>query len=100
MKIFIVGDLHFPYHNRKALRKIYEAIKKEKPTHIIQIGDLYDQYSFSRFTKKNITTSTTELFRARKAAMFFWNRIHRLLRNSKNIQLLGNHDIRLTKRIS
>src|SRR5437899_12189351 len=100
MKILIVGDLHLPYHNKRALRSIYEAIKKEKPTHIVQIGDLYDQYSFSRFTKKNIITSTKELQKARKSAIQFWKRARALRRSVKCYQLLGNHDVRLSKRIS
>lgn len=99
-KILVIGDLHLPYHNKRALRRIYEAIKKEKPTHIIQIGDLYDQYSFSRFTKKNITTSTRELSRARKNGLHFWNTCRSLDRNAKCYQLLGNHDARLIKRIA
>lgn len=99
MKIFVVGDLHFPYHNKRALRKIYEAIKKEKPTHIVQIGDLFDQYSFSRFTKKNITTSTKEVQRGRSVALTFWKTC-RALSKAKCYQILGNHDVRLSKRIA
>lgn len=99
MKILVVGDLHFPYHNKRALRKVYAAIKKEKPTHIVQIGDLFDQYSFSRFTKKNITTSQKELKRARSVALTFWKTC-RTLSKAKCYQILGNHDIRLSKRIS
>lgn len=99
MKIFIVGDIHFPYHNKKALRKIYEAIRKEEPSHIVQIGDLFDQYSFSRFTKKNITTSTKEVQRSRSIALAFWKTC-RALSKAKCYQILGNHDVRLSKRIA
>jgi predicted phosphodiesterase len=99
-KIFIVGDLHMPYHNRRALRRIYEAIKNEKPTHIVQIGDLFDQYSFSRFSKKNITTSTKELRRARECSNRFWIECKKRSKSALCFQLFGNHDIRLTKRIA
>lgn len=99
-KILIVGDLHFPYHNKRAIKRVYEAIKKEKPTHIVQIGDLYDQYSFSRFTKKNITTSKQEIAKANSAGKSFWSKIRNINRAVKCYQLLGNHDIRLTKRIA
>lgn len=98
-KILIVGDCHFPYHNKRALRKVYEAIKKERPTHIVQIGDLFDQYSFSRFSKKNITTSTKEVKRARAVSLTFWKTC-RALSGAKCYQILGNHDIRLSKRIA
>lgn len=89
-----------PYHNRSAMKKVYEHIKLLKPTHIVQIGDLYDQYSFSRFTKKNITTSTQELRRARNDGVEFWRQCKKLARGASCYQLLGNHDIRLTKRIA
>jgi predicted phosphodiesterase len=99
-RILIVGDLHMPYHNKQAMRKLYETLKQLKPTHIVQIGDLYDQYSFSRFTKKNITTSTQELRRARNDGVQFWKQCKKLARSANCYQLLGNHDIRLTKRIA
>lgn len=100
MKIFVVGDIHFPYHHKPTLNKIYLAIKREKPDVVVQIGDLYDQYSFSRFSKKNITTSTRELRRAKVCGDAFWARIRQLCPTVRCIQLLGNHDIRLTKRIA
>lgn len=99
-KILIVGDLHMPYHNKRALRRIYEAIEKEKPTHVIQIGDLYDQYSFSRFSKKNITTSTKEVKRAREHGIKFWETVRSRVPNAQCFQILGNHDVRLSKRIA
>lgn len=99
MKIVILGDLHFPYHNKKALKKALQFIKKEKPDYVVQIGDLYDQYSFSRFTKRNITLPSAELKRARKAAVAMWDDIRRFSHYSRCIQMLGNHDIRLIKRV-
>lgn len=99
-RILIVGDTHMPFHNKWAIKKLYESIKQLKPTHIVQIGDLYDQYSFSRFTKKNITTSTKELSSARKAGDTFWKRCRINAKHALCYQLLGNHDIRLTKRIA
>lgn len=96
MRIAILGDIHFPYHNKKALNAAIEAIKKEKPTHIVQIGDLYDQYSFSRFTRKNLETPEQELSKARSAGISLWSSLKRT--GARCYQLLGNHDIRLIKR--
>lgn len=98
MKIIIIGDLHFPYHNKHALAEVITAIKAEKPTHIVQIGDLYDQYSFSRFTRKNITLPEAELEAAREESTRMWRNC--LSNNSVRMgyQILGNHDLRLIKR--
>jgi len=99
-KIFIIGDLHFPYHNKKALRKVYKAARKEKPTIFVQIGDLKDQYWASRFTKKNIGTSISEIQKARRISLQFWQTLRKICPKAKCYQLLGNHDIRLIKRIA
>lgn len=96
MKLFILGDLHFPFHNTKAVKETLYRIKQEKPTHVVQIGDLYDQYSFSRFTRKNITNPDQELREAREHAKSLWGSIVGL--KAKCLQLLGNHDLRLIKR--
>lgn len=94
-KILILGDIHFPYHNKKALKEAMYAVKHEKPTHVVQIGDLYDQYSFSRFTRKNLTLPEQELREARLHAEDMWESCNR---SARKYQLLGNHDIRLIKR--
>lgn len=99
-RILPIGDLHLPYHNRAAVRQVIKLIKKLRPTHIIQVGDLYDQYCFSRFTKKNITTSIKEILLARKYAVELWTAIRKVAPRAKCFQLLGNHDVRLTKRIA
>lgn len=98
MKIFVIGDIHFPFHNKTALKKTLAAIKKEKPTHVVQIGDLYDQYAFSRFSKKNIVLAPQELEQARAAARDMWSKIRKSCPRASLYQILGNHDIRLVKR--
>lgn len=94
----MVGDLHFPYHNKHALKEILSSIKREKPTHVVQIGDLYDQYCFSRFSKKNLQTPECELKEAFKAGENFWRSIRKSVPRARLYQLLGNHDVRLIKR--
>lgn len=92
----IIGDLHFPYHNKKAVEGVLKAIQKEKPNYVVQIGDLYDQYSFSRFTRKNITLPGAELHEARALAESLWYQVRKT--GARCYQILGNHDLRLIKR--
>ncbi len=100
MTILPIGDIHFPYHNKKALNKIYKVVKEKQPDYIIQMGDLIDQYYFSKYTKNvDFTTPEKELARARKDAELFWSTIQKLSPKSKCYQLKGNHDERLIKRV-
>lgn len=98
MKILILGDIHFPYYNKRALKETIYAVKHEKPSHVVQIGDLYDQYSFSRFTRKNLVLPEQELTQARGQALDMWRQVQEKSRGVKTFQILGNHDLRLIKR--
>ncbi len=96
--IIILGDLHLPYHSERALKEVQYAIKHEKPTHVVQIGDLLDQYSFSRFTRKNLVLPERELTLARGYAVDMWKQIKDSVPKAQRVQILGNHDVRLIKR--
>jgi predicted phosphodiesterase len=99
-KVFVIGDLHFPYASKKALDQVYKKIKSSKPNVVIQIGDLLDQYSFSKYARSvNLTTPKQELDNGLKQAREFWAKVHKLVPKAKKIQLLGNHDVRIRKRM-
>lgn len=66
--------------------------------YIIQVGDLLDQYSFSRFAKRNLFMPDRELRDGRDQALEMWSNIRRKQPQAKCIQLLGNHDVRALKR--
>jgi len=51
MKIAVIPDTHFPYCNTSKLFQAIGRIKNFKPDVIIQVGDLYDQLSFSNYPK-------------------------------------------------
>lgn len=99
-KILILGDLHLPFHNKAALKKAVDLVRRIKPTHVVQIGDLYDQYTFSRFTKKNIELPQREVDKAFGLAKKMWEDIQKAHKGVKCFQILGNHDVRLSKRIA
>ncbi len=99
-KVFVISDCHFPFHSRRALKKIYALIKKEKPTHIVQVGDLLDQYTFSRFTRKMEITPDNDIVRGLEIATEMWEKIQKIAPKAKCYQLIGNHDVRISKRIS
>jgi len=100
MRILVIGDTHFPFACKKTLSFIYKSIVKLEPTHIVQVGDLYDFFSWSRFPKSvNLFTPREELNAAIKQAGIFWERIAELAPTAKLHQLKGNHDERIIKRL-
>ena len=99
-RILVVGDMHAPFACQKTLKQIYEIAAKEKPTHIVQVGDMYDFFCFSRYSRSmNWMMPEQELQLGRKKAAEFWATIKKAAPKAKCFQLLGNHDERLIKRV-
>lgn len=99
-EILVIGDLHFPFHHRRAYGKLLRRISEHEFTHIVQIGDLYDQYSFSKYPKKNIKLPQEELKQAARYAKAMWDYISKKQPKAKKYQILGNHDVRILKRVT
>lgn len=99
-KVFCIPDLHFPFVNKKALKKVLKLIKKENPTHIVQLGDIYDLYSFSRFDRSlNVMTPQQEVTKAVKMAKEFWKAVRKAAPKAKCYQLKGNHCVRFQRKL-
>lgn len=99
-KIFVFGDTHFKWHHKAALNAALKRVKEIKPDAIVQIGDLYDMLSYSRFAKsQNFITPDKEIKQSRDAAIRFWEDIKHASRKSRCYQIVGNHDIRPLKKL-
>lgn len=100
-KVVFLTDTHFPFVNKNAIKKVLKLIKKERPTHVIQCGDLLDMYSFSRYEKDaNFTNPEDELKKGLAMAAKMWADIRKIVPKAKCIQLIGNHEDRLNKTIA
>lgn len=100
VKILCIGDTHFPFINKAYLTKVIQWAKENQPDTIIQIGDLYDNYAFSSYTKVvNLMTPEQELNKGRKLAEKMWTDLQKVSPKSKCYQMMGNHDGRIIKRI-
>lgn len=96
--VMAIGDIHFPWHSRRTLWAIYKHAKVRKPDVIVQMGDLYDLFSWSRFPRTlNESTPRDELKRARGEAEHFWRTLRECCPRAKFYQLIGNHDARPLK---
>lgn len=97
--IIAVGDSHFPYHHKKTLKSVIEIIGAVKPDYVIQMGDLYDYFSFGRYPKPHVVLPAVELHEGHKYAVEFWSNVRQQSPKSQCIQLSGNHTDRPIKRI-
>lgn len=93
----LLGDTHFCYPHLQTIYHFLEFCKDFQPDYIIQMGDLYDCYSQSRFAKK-IIDPEWEIKESRKYAEWFWAEAHKVSKKASKIQLLGNHDNRIILR--
>jgi hypothetical protein len=96
----IIGDLHLPWVSTEHLMMAYQFIETVKPEVIVQAGDSFDFFSFSKFPRSRINISVQdEVQLGRKMAEEFWKSIQRVAPRARCVQLIGNHDIRPMKRV-
>jgi predicted phosphodiesterase len=95
-KILALGDLHFPWANVDALSAVYAYIEQNPDIDaVVQLGDLYDLFAWSRFSRSlNTYSPHEEIERGRAMAEAMWAKIRELLPKAQLHQILGNHDIR------
>lgn len=99
-KSIILGDIHFPWACQKSLSKAIAIIRKVQPTYVVQIGDLFDFFAFTRFPRSHdIMTPGVELQSGRRQAVKLWKDIRQAAPKAECYQLKGNHCMRLFKRI-
>lgn len=98
--ILVIGDTHFPWVNKDCLEAIFKFNKEMQPEYIVQVGDLYDLYSHSKFpTSRNVYRPEEEEQLARKGASEMWERLKADNPKAQCFQLWGNHDLRPAKRV-
>ncbi len=92
-RVVIFGDMHLPFCDVKTLQHGLRYVKHVKPDLVVQIGDLVDNYCFSRFYKSpDLITPKEELKKARLMAELFWDQVHKNAPKAQRVQLEGNHD--------
>lgn len=101
MNILVIGDCHFPFHDKRAFRAMFRAISEMEFTHIVQIGDLLDCYNFSDFPRSyNLMTPAEEIEDGLNCAREMWFKLKELNPKAICYQILGNHEQRILKKIS
>lgn len=99
-RTLFIGDVHAPFANLKVLEKVYRFAEKHDPQVIVQVGDLYDLFSHTKFPRShNAFTPRQEQETARKQAEEMWMELKKAAPGAECYQLYGNHDVRPLKRI-
>lgn len=103
MRIAAIPDPHFPFVNEDKMNSAIREIRQYKPEVIIQLGDLYDLFSFSKYPRDHSAISYTpeqECTLGRTMAERMWKQLRSENRNARLIQLSdANHDARIVKRM-
>jgi metallophosphoesterase superfamily enzyme len=100
MPTLVIGDAHLPFADRRVIAKVATLASSLAPAAIVQVGDLYDLYSFSKYDRSlNLMTPAQEVNRGRDQAARLWQRLRQAAPTAACYQLLGNHDERLAKRL-
>ena len=99
-RILVCGDVHAPFEDRAKLKEFFKFAKDFKPNVVIQIGDMLDLYTFSRFAKSvDLITPKQELEKGREVAADFWRTIGSLCPSATKWQMRGNHSQRIVKNL-
>jgi hypothetical protein len=95
-----LGDTHFPFADPRALERVYDLAERLQPTVVIQMGDLHDMLSWSKFPSSQLHfTPKGEIEGAFEGAKEMWRKIRAIVPQARLIQIRGNHDIRPLKRV-
>ena len=94
MHTVVFGDVHIPNQNNKAVKILFEHIKKNNPDRIIINGDLLDMWELSSFDRapKGGKTFSEEIHLAQS----FLGELSRLS-EAQITYIEGNHSFRLRK---
>lgn len=88
-KFVVLSDIHFPYHDDKALKAVYKFLEQHPVDTIILNGDILDFYDVSSFDKdpSRINSLQKEIDMSNK----FFSKL-RKLHTGRIVFIAGNHD--------
>ena len=94
-KFVVLSDIHFPYHDDKALKAVYNFLSNTQVDTIILNGDILDFYDVSSFDKDpdRINSLQKEIDMTQK----FFKKLRSLAPKSMIIFVKGNHEDRIER---
>lgn len=94
-KFVVLSDIHFPYHDDKALKAVYKFLEQHPINTIILNGDILDFYDVSSFDKDpdRINSLQKEIDMAQK----FFKKLRSLVPKARIVFVKGNHEDRIER---
>lgn len=90
----MIPDLHLPFNHKNALEFLTEVSNRFKCNTTIILGDIFDQYTMSRYAKDPEANNVKVEFTQAK------NEVKKFIKKFPNaVCLFGNHDVRIMKRL-
>ena len=97
IKVVTINDLHIPYHNKEAIKSVFDFLADFQPDKLILAGDILDFYMMSSFDKD----PSRKMFIQDEIDIF-----HDLFKNYKKdvydseiTFIKGNHEARLERQV-
>lgn len=90
-RVFLINDVHIPYHSVEAVTAAFDYAKKEKPDCVLLNGDILDFFGLSRFVKDPKKRSFAEELNMFKD---FFNILDKTFPSAKKVLKIGNHEER------
>jgi len=87
-KVLVYGDVHFPYHDEKALNVLYKYMKQYQPNIVVINGDVADFYSISTFDKN---PDHFDLQKEIEMVKNHFNKVKNIVGNRTKIYYLGDN---------
>ena len=91
--VLAIPDLHIPFERPEALKFCKGVYKKWGCDTVVFLGDVLDQYCFSRYTKDPDAMGAASEFTKAKKALSKWFKAFPVAH-----LVMGNHDLRVYKR--
>jgi len=94
-RVLVYGDVHFPYHDEKALNILYKYMSEYKPNIVVMNGDIVDFYSISEWDKN---PHHFDIQYEIDLAKDHFNKVRKIVGKKTKIYFLeGNHEARLQR---
>lgn len=90
-RVLSIPDLHLPFQDKKSVSLVLDVASQFKADEVILLGDVFDNYSISRYEKdptRDFKLYIEELSEAKE----YFHEILSKLKSKKIVFLFGNHD--------
>jgi hypothetical protein len=97
IRVFIVPDVHAPFHDKRAVKTTLQAIPAFKPDRLVFLGDGPDCYEISDFAKD--PARKLDFNGEMKLVNQLWDKFD-AVKPKESFYILGNHEDRLSRFIA